>query len=174
MRRSYHRKQPAQKRQYWRINERIISPEIFVIDEAGANRGVMSRADALALARDKGYDLVEVNPTATPPVVKLLYFKQFQYQQEKQKVKQKVIDLKCIRLSLRISSHDLDVRVRQVLKFLEDGHKTRIELLLKGRERQHIDLAKEIINKFIAGLGTVSVDQELKVDGGKLIIIVKR
>ncbi len=171
MRRSYYRRQPVIKKQYWRINERIDAPEILLIDEIGTSRGVMSRNDALVMAKDKGYDLVEVNPTVTPPVVKMLHFKHFQYQQEKQlkkqRIKQKVIDIKCIRLSLRIGNHDLDTRIKQVLNFLEEGHKVRIELLLKGRERQHANLGREVINKFVTCLGNISIDQELSEDNGK-------
>jgi len=130
------------------------------------------------MAETADLDLVEVSPLAKPPVAKILDFNQFKYQHEKEvqkaKVKQKKQETKGIRLSFRISGHDIELRVNQAIKFLEDNHKIRVELLLRGREHQHKDKAAEVIDQFIAKLREkfiISIEQPLQRQGGKLSLI---
>ena len=108
------------------------------------------------MAREAELDLIEVNPKASPPVVKIMDFGKFKYERDKkehkQKVQQKKIDIKGIRLSVRISKHDFDFRFDQAKKFLERGDKLKIELPLRGRERQHLDKAREVIISFVSAL----------------------
>jgi len=146
MRRSYYARKPVQPLVNYKINHQITAPEVRVIDEAENNIGVMPTSQALALAREKGLDLMEVSPKAQPPVVRFGRYGQFKYEQEKkikqQKTKQKKVEVKGIRLSFRIGAHDLEVRKEQALKFLANRDKVRIELPLSGRERQFKDKGK--------------------------------
>lgn len=141
----------------------------------------MSTAEALALAQDKGLDLVEVSPLANPPVAKIVDYSKLKYQEEKErrkeKAKQKKVEIKGIRLSLRISDHDKEIRVKRAEDFLNDGDKVKVELLLSGRERQHFSLAREIINKFVADINAsvpVNVEQPITIQGGKLSVIIAK
>ena len=140
----------------FRANDKIRVQEVFLIDESGEKIGVMSTEKALDMARAAELDLVEVNPKAEPPIVKILDLGQFKYEQSKkihkQKVLQKKVELKNIRLSFRISKHDLDVRVEQAFKFLSKSNKVKIEMILRGREKQHFDKAKEIMLGFVDSL----------------------
>ncbi|MDO8668928.1 MAG: translation initiation factor IF-3 [Candidatus Buchananbacteria bacterium] len=165
-----------------KINERILAPEVMVIDENGQNIGVISKFEAVEIAKSKDLDLVEVSPLVDPPICKIMNYGSYKYQKEKQerkhKAKQKVSELKTIKVSSRISNHDLDLRVDQSVKFLTDGNKVRIELQLKGREHQHVDLAKEIINKIITRVKEklagkeMKVEQDIKKLGSKLSAII--
>ncbi|MBI5134944.1 translation initiation factor IF-3 [Candidatus Uhrbacteria bacterium] len=159
------------------INEKITALQVQVIDEDGNNVGVLPTAQAIQLARSKELDLVEVFPKANPPVAKILDYGQFKYWKEKEARKQKAhqhqVDIKGVRLSLRIGAHDLDMRRTQALRFLEQGDKVRAEIILRGRERQQTEMAVKIIRDFIAGLGTgIRVDQDITKQAGKISMIV--
>jgi len=180
MRKSFRgRNQKPEGPKEFRINEKIQSPELMIIDENNNNLGVISREDALAEARSRDLDLVEVSPKAEPPIAKFIDYGSFKYQKEKQgrkqKAKQKTVETKTVKLSLRISQHDLEMRANQTAKFLLDGDKVRVELQLRGRENQHADLAKESIWKTIAitkekvgSQATVKTETEISRMGGKL------
>lgn len=179
MRRVWRRAQKNDEKMF-RKNEQITVPEVFLIDEDGGQVGKISSYDALARARDLGLDLVEVNPKAVPPIVKILDYGQFKYEREKLKHKQKQqlkkVDTKAIRLSVRISKHDFDFRLSQSIKFLEKGNKLKLELTLKGRERQHPQKAVETINSFrdelekVEGLNLIR-EQDLTRQGGRFTMI---
>lgn len=168
----------------FKANERIRSEKVFLIDENGEKIGIVSIAEALSRAREADFDLVEVNPKADFPVVKIMDLGQFKYEQDKkvhkQKVLQKKVETKNIRLSLRISKHDFDVRVEQVYKFLLKNNKTKVDIILKGRERQHFEKAREIITEFVDSLknkGDIKVEEEqplTKQPGGFSIILVNK
>lgn len=104
------------------------------------------------MARERGLDLVEIVPNTDPPVCKIIDFGKFKYQQAKKekKIKHKKSDVKGIRIGLKTSPHDLEHKAKQVNKFLKQGHKIRIELKLRGREKAHRDLAKEKIESFLS------------------------
>jgi translation initiation factor IF-3 len=159
-------------------NAGIRAPEVRVIDENETHLGVFPIQEALAIAQEKGLDLVEINPATSPPVTKITNFGQFKYQKEKearkQKAHQKRIELKGIRLSLRIGEGDLGVRRAQAEKFLGEGDKVRVEIILKGRERQHADLAGKIISDFCASLVETRVEQQLQRQAGVLSMIVAK
>jgi len=181
MRRVYHKPRPDFEEKRFRVNQQIRVPEVFLIDENGESIGVMPIGKALAMALEAGMDVVEVNPKVQPPVVKIIDYGQFKYRKEKeaqkQKVKQKKVEVKGIRLSVRISQHDFDVRVDQAKKFLERGDKLKLELILKGRERQHPEKAEEIMKKFYhllketPGLN-MEIEQGLTKQGGRFNIIL--
>jgi translation initiation factor IF-3 len=180
MRKSFrgHKQKPEGPKEF-RINEQIPAPELVVIDENGVSLGTISREDALAEAKIRELDLVEVSPKAVPPIAKFIDYGSFKYQKEKQdrknKAKQNAVETKTIKLSLRIGDHDLEVRANQGTKFLEDGDKVKIELQLRGRENQHADLAKASIWKMVEKIKEkLGPDKSLKTEtevsrmGGRL------
>lgn len=158
MRITHRRKKDSPKKIYF-FNEGITAPQVMVLDAAGANLGIKITAEAMRMARAESLDLVEINPKTTPPVAKIMNFGQFRYQQEKDarlaKAHQHVVETKGIRLSLRIGQHDLDIRKNQAMKFLNDGDKVRVELIMRGRELQQAPMAFEIVKIFINQINTV-------------------
>ena len=181
MRRVYRRPKPDFEEKRFRVNQQIRVPIVFVIDENGENVGEMPIGQALIMAEQAGMDVVEVNPKIQPPVVKIMDYGQFKYKKEKeaqkQKVKQKKVEIKGIRLSVRISQHDFDFRFEQAKKFLERGDKLKLELILKGRERQHPEKAEETMKKFYQKLKAtpglnMEIEQGLTKQGGRFNIIV--
>ena len=180
MRRIWRRAKPKPEKRF-RVNQQIRIPEVFLIDENGENIGVMPTQKALSMAQEAEMDLVEVNPTARPSVAKIMDYGQFKYEKDKiahkQKAKQRKTETKGIRLSVRISQHDFDFRLNQAKKFLEKGNKLKIEVTLKGRERQHPERARETINKFIEELKqseklNINIEQDLTRQGGRFSIVL--
>ncbi|MFA7286667.1 MAG: translation initiation factor IF-3 [Patescibacteria group bacterium] len=178
MRRTYRRRVILPVGPAYKVNREITAPEVRLVDEKGQNVGVVATAEARAMAEKAGYDLVEVSPTAKPPVAKILDFSQFKYQRDKEtqkaKQKQKKQETKGIRLSTRIGTHDLELRLNQASKFLDDGSKLKIELLLRGREHQHRELAEATINQFIDGLKkryTITIEQPVLKVGARMSLI---
>ncbi|MEI6650011.1 MAG: translation initiation factor IF-3 [Candidatus Moraniibacteriota bacterium] len=166
-RRSRRPKPKPQIKQKFRHNEQITAPVIFVIGLNGESLGEMSVAQALEIARADELDLIEVSPQAVPPVCKILEYGKFQYQQTKKeqqaKSNQKKIDIKGIRIGLRVDRHDLLFKKDQAEKFLSKGHKVRIELLLRGREKAMRDRAKESMKEFLDLLAIpYKVEEEIK------------
>jgi len=162
-----------------RTNQFIRVPQVRMIDENGDNIGVIDTDKALEMAQERGLDLVEVSPLANPPVVKIVNYAKMKYEKEKErrkeKAKQKKIEIKGIRLSLRISDHDIQVRINRAKGFLADGDKVKIDMQLKGREMQHKDLAREIIKKFVDTIATevpLNIEAPLSVMGGRLSTII--
>jgi len=162
-------------------NAHIVAQEIRVIDENGVMLGVMPTAKAAAMAHERGLDLIEVSPKAEPPVCKFADFGQFKYQKEKEMRKQraqsKEVEIKGIRLSMRIGQGDLNIRVEQAKKFFEQGDKIKVEMILRGRERAHFDVAQSVFNDFVAKLGAhypVKIESPLKSMQGRTHMIVAR
>lgn len=173
------RKQVKVQTVQYRVNEQIKAPQVRVIDEEGQNMGVVETAEAVRLARERELDLVEVFPKADPPIAKILDYGRFLYQKDKearkQKARQKKIEIKGIRLSLRISAHDRDFRLNQAKEFLESGDKVKVEIILKGRERQYAGTARENINQFINSLDqlvSTKIEQPLSFQGGRISVTV--
>lgn len=123
-----------------------------VIDETGKMLGVMKTSEALALSLGQQVDLVEISPNANPPVVKLLDYAKYRYQQEKMasaaKKKLKKVTLKGIRLSVRIGQHDLDFKAKRAAEFISEGNKVKVDVVMRGREQAHANLAFDLIKKF--------------------------
>ena len=163
MRRRYRKKPTYSQKPRYRVNEYIRIPRVFLIDENGSQLGEMSNTEALAIAKERGLDLVEVSPNAKPPVCKITNYGKFQYSQSKQdrlsKAKQKKTGTKGIRLGVRTDSHDLNFKKKQAEKFLSKGHKVKIELRLRGREKAHQGLAIESIKNFI---GIIDVPNKME------------
>ncbi len=178
IRRASHYKKRQQVVAPYRVNERIFVPEVQVIDESGTVLGVLQTKAALALAQERGYDLVEVSPVAKPPVCKLLDWGSFKYRQDKKQQKSKLTvhkaETKGVRLSLGMKEHDMQVRIGQATRFLEKGNNVKIELVLRGREKEHRDRAREIIFAFVEEISNISVlDQSIQEQGGRMFAIIK-
>lgn len=182
MRIHYRRRVPQKEAApLYRANAQILAPMVRVIDEAGAFLGVMKTEEATALANERDYDLVEVSPKDDPPVCKFLDYGAFKYQKDKetrqQKAHAKKVEVKGIRLSVKMGGHDMDVRREQALNFLKEGQKLKIEIILRGREKAHGELATKRIADFITDLGahyTLYTEQEVKQQGGNVSAIVGR
>lgn len=154
-------------------------PEVRVIDADGGQLGVMNTVDALNLALEQGFDLVEVSPKAEPPVCRIIDFGKMIYEKEKEerkaKAKQKTGEIKGIRLTTNIGEHDLATRISQAQKFLEKGNKVSLELRLRGREKAHPEVGREVVEKFIQDLGEgVQREQEIKKQGGRFTAVIKK
>lgn len=138
-----------------------------MIDETGKGLGEMSTEEALRIARERELDLVEVSPKATPPVCRIMDYGKFQYQQSKQdrlaKAKQKKVEVKGIRIGIRTDEHDLNFKKNQADKFLRKGNKVKIEIILRGREKAHQNLARETLIQFIKRIQTpYRIEEEIK------------
>ena len=177
----HRQRKPQLNVQQYHVNETITAPEVRVIDEEGVTLGVMPTAKAIQTAHERGADLVEVFPKAEPPVCKLLDYGHFKYQKEKEARKQKAqsheVDVKGIRLSLRIGEHDLEIRHQQAKKFLERGDKVKIEMVLRGREKGHRAVASEVVNKLVDKLRAdypLRIEQPISYMAGRMTMIIAR
>lgn len=139
-----------------RINDGIRVLRVFVIDDEGKQLGEMSTLDAMALAKERLLDLVEVSPKAAMPVCRIMDYGKHIYQQSKQlrlaKAKQKKVEIKGVRLGIRTDVHDLEFKKLQSEKFLGHGDKVKIEIVLRGREKAHQDLARQNLQKFMSSI----------------------
>lgn len=181
MRIKWRKAKPKEQKPLFLANSNIKATEVFLINEVGKNVGLIDRDKAIALAEEADLDLVLVNPKADPPVAKIVDLGQMKYEQEKkahkQRMQQKKVEVKSIRLSVRISSHDFEFRLRQAEKFLKQGNKLKIEITLKGRERQHPGQARDVVNNFVAKVRenqdlNLIVEQPLTKQGGRFIILL--
>ncbi len=165
MRISRRRKKPEEPKKIFFFNEGIRAPRVLVLGPEGENIGEMTTGEAIRAAREQELDLVEINPKTDPPVARIMNFGQYQYQQEKasriRKAHQHVSKTKCIRLSLRIGAHDMEIRRKQIIEFLNSGDKVKVDVVLRGREMQQAALAFELLRKF---LGTVTSEITTKFD----------
>ncbi len=160
-----------------RINERIRVREVRVIDENNEQLGVMPTRDALSLAQSRGLDLVEVAPTAQPPVCRLLDYGKFRYDQGKrereQRKTQKTITIKELRLYPKMSANDQETRVKAARRFLEEGHKVKFVVQFKGRENAHTELGREMltaISELLRDVGTL--EQTPRLEGRNMSMMV--
>lgn len=161
-----------------RLNGEIRYPEVRVISADGAQLGIMSSREAQLKAHEAGLDLVEIASNANPPVVKIIDWGKYQYQkmkeQAKAKKKAKSSELKQIRLGLKIGENDLNIKVRKILEFLEDGDRVKVILVFRGREMAHKEVGFDLMNKIIEKLGDqVVVDGKAQANGRNLIFMVR-
>ena len=159
------------------MNEDIDARQIRLIDEKGEMVGVVSRLEALQAAADAGLDLVEIAGNADPPVCKILDFGRFKYEAQKKKnearKKQKVIEVKEIKMRPGIDDHDYDIKMRAVRRFLEDGDKVKVTLRFRGREMVHQDIGMKVLEKVREELDTVAkVEQFPRMEGRQLIMVM--
>src|SRR3954452_25183140 len=135
-----------------RINEMIRVPQLRVVDEDGAQLGVIPTQQALQMAQERGYDLVEVAPMAMPPVAKFLDYGQFKYEQARREKEarrhQRSVDFKEIRLKPKIGKGDFDTKVRRAIEFLEDGDRVKVTVQFRGREVSHAYIGRDLLTRF--------------------------
>ncbi len=152
------------------INEQIRDKEVRVIGEEGQQLGIMSVREAMALAEEAGVDLIKIAPTAKPPVCKLADYGKFRYEQSRRekeaRKKQRIIEVKEIRLSPNIDTNDLNTKVSAARKFLTKGDKVKVTLRFRGREMAHMNSTKHILDDFAGLLADVAVvEKPPKVEG---------
>lgn len=160
-----------------RINEEIRVKEVRLIDETGENRGVVSIKEALAAAEDAGLDLIEISPQANPPVCKILDIGKYKYEMQKRKAeakkKQKVVEIKELKLRPMIDTHDYEVKVKQAKKFLGEGNKVKFTMRYKGREMNTADMGKDVLMRLLDDLeGICKVESEPKMEGKQMMMVI--
>jgi translation initiation factor IF-3 len=148
------------------MNEKIRSKEVRLIDENGNNHGVVPTAKALEMADDAGLDLVVISPNQAPPVAKILDYGKYKYDMAKKakeaKKKQHVVEVKEVKVRYKIDVHDYEVRLKNVRKFIAQGNKVKIVVMLRGREMQHSNLAFELAERFLADFANDPIQVEKK------------
>ncbi len=160
-----------------RVNGSITARQIRVIDADGEMRGVMTPKDAIALAEESGLDLVEISPNADPPVCKILDYGKYKYEMQKKaaeaRKKQKVIDIKEIKLRPTIDDHDFGIKMKAAKSFLEEGDKVKITLRFRGREMAHQEVAYKVMGRVRQELDAVGkVESEPSFEGRQMIMIL--
>ena len=159
-----------------RANRQINAPQIRLIDHDGSNVGVVHPREALEMADEVGLDLVEISPNASPPVCKIMDLGKFKYETQKKEAearkKQKVIEVKEVKFRPNIDTHDYEVKMRNVTKFLEGGDKVKVTLRFRGREMAHQELGRDLLHKIadeIEGLG--KIEAMPKMEGRQMIMV---
>lgn len=175
---NYNRKEKQFINKQTRLNEAIRASELRVIGADGQQLGVMSRAEALQAAEAAGLDLVEISPEAKPPVAKIIDWGKYNYQKTKQLQKNKRnarnLEVKQMRFGLKISDHDLGVKLRKITEFLNEGHKVKIAIVYRGRENAHRDIGFKLAERVIESFqDTIVVDQQPQLNGKQLIFVIR-
>jgi translation initiation factor IF-3 len=152
-------------------------PEVRLIDENNEQLGVIATDQARTMARERGYDLVEISPTAVPPVCRIMDYGKFKYEQKKKasesKKKQHVITVKELRVRPRTGDHDVEVRLRQARNFLTEGNKVSVTVLFRGREVVHAELGLDLLNKISEALKDISrVERPPRLEGKRMSMVL--
>ena len=160
-----------------RINEEIRAREVRVITNDGEALGIMSSRAALQAAVERHLDLVEIAPTAKPPVCKIMDYGKYRYEQQKRekeaRKKQKTFDIKEVKLRPGIEDHDFDVKFKNAVRFLEDGDKVKVTIMFRGRELSHPELGEVLLTKMAKQLEDLAViERAAKLEGKNMIMIV--
>ncbi|MGF1446455.1 MAG: translation initiation factor IF-3 [Pikeienuella sp.] len=155
----------------------IRAPQIRLIDHNGDNVGVIHPAEALEMAEQVGLDLVEISPSATPPVCKIMDFGKFKYEQQKKaaeaKKKQKVTEIKEVKFRPNIDTHDYDVKMRSVSKFLGEGDKVKVTLRFRGREMAHQELGRDLLQRVAGDIEEMGkIESMPKMEGRQMTMVI--
>jgi translation initiation factor IF-3 len=159
------------------MNHRIRVPEVRVVGAEGDQLGVMETRQALRLAQEQGMDLVEIAPNAQPPVCRILDYGKYKYDQAKKqkeaKKKAHTVDIKGIRMRYGTEAHDLDYRVKDARRFLEEGDKVQVTLIFRGREMSHPEIAKAQMEKLSAAVADVAVvERAPSIEGRRMTMLL--
>ncbi|WP_267137737.1 translation initiation factor IF-3 [Anianabacter salinae] len=159
------------------MNDRIRGPEIRLIGAEGENIGVIDPRRAMELAEQAGLDLVEISPNATPPVCKIMDFGKFKYEQQKReseaRKKQKIIEVKEVKFRPNTDTHDYEVKMRSVVKFLENGDKVKVTLRFRGREMAHQNLGRELLERVAEDVKEIGkVENMPKMEGRQMVMMI--
>jgi translation initiation factor IF-3 len=160
-----------------RVNEEIRSREVQLIDQTGHNHGPTEIQAALARAQEAGLDLVEIAPNSTPPVCKILDYGKFKYQAQKKaaeaRKKQKVVEVKEIKLRPMIDDHDYDVKMRSMKRFFEEGDKVKVTLRFRGREMAHQELGTALLNRVKEDTSKFAkVEMDARFEGRQMVMVL--
>ena len=160
-----------------RINEEIRIREVRVTGADGEQLGIMATRDALHMAEEQHLDLVEVAPKAKPPVCRIMDFGKYRYEQQKRekeaRKKQKVITIKEVKLRPNIEQHDFDVKLKNALRFVQEGNKVKVTIMFRGRELSHPELGKEVLTRVADQLNdSVSIERGAKLEGKNMTMIL--
>ena len=160
-----------------RVNDEIRSREVQLIDQDGKNHGTVDFNQAIGLAQQAGLDLVEIAPNSTPPVCKILDYGKYKFQAQKKaaeaRKKQKVVEIKEIKLRPMIDDHDYDVKMRSMKRFFEEGDKVKVTLRFRGREMAHQELGAQLLARVRSDLATTAkVEQEPKYEGRQIVMVL--
>ena len=161
-----------------RSNNRITSPDVQVIGSDGENLGILNLNDAINRAKDVGLDLIEIAPNAKPPVCKIMDMGKYKYNAQKKankaKKKQKKIELKEIKLRPVTETHDYNFKIKNAKKFISKGDKVKFTVKFKGREMQHTELGKELMNKIINETKDIAkIESHPKFEGKQMVMIIQ-
>lgn len=167
------------KQQQYRINERIPGQEFRLLDDTGKQIGIVTRTQAIEMAREQELDLVEIAPLAKPPVIKLIDYSKFLYQEKKKKQEQKrsakTSETKQVQMGPFIDNHDLDVKLKHAREFLAEGNKVRIVIKFRGREITKKELGGEVLKRSIESLSDVSrVEREIHMEGRQMVVVLTK
>ncbi len=160
-----------------RINDEIRVPRVLLIDEAGEKQGVMPTASALEAAEEAGLDLVEVSPNSDPPVCKILDYGKYKFEEQKKKgaarKRQKLVEIKEIKLRPNIDVHDYEVKAKAMHRFFEEGDKVKVTMRFRGGEMRHPELGMKMLQKVRADFDPVAkVEYEPRLEGRQMIMIL--
>jgi len=160
-----------------KVNDRIRADEIRLIGADGENAGVVTPERAMEMAEEAGLDVVEISPNANPPVCKIMDYGKYKYEQQKReseaRKKQKVIEVKEVKFRPNTDTHDYDVKMRNVMKFLENGDKVKITMRFRGREMAHQQLGRELLERVAGDIdGVGKVENMPKMEGRQMIMII--
>ena len=160
-----------------RVNKDILSAQVRLIDAEGENVGVVATPEAMQRAEEAGLDLVEISPGADPPVAKILDYGRFKYEDQKKKnearKKQKIIEIKEIKMRPNIDTHDYDVKMRAINRFIGDGDKVKVTMRFRGREMVHQELGLKVLNRVRDQIdGIAKVEQFPRMEGRQMIMVV--
>ena len=160
-----------------RVNEEIRSREVHLIMQDGANRGTVPIAEALQSAQEAGLDLVEISPNAAPPIVKILDYGKYKYQEQKKaaeaRKKQKVVEVKELKYRPMIDDHDYDVKMRAMQRFFEEGDKVKVTLRFRGREMAHQELGTRLLNRVKDDTTKMAkIESEPRMEGRQMVMIL--
>ena len=161
-----------------KTNERIRSPQVQVIGSDGKNLGTLNTQEAISIAKSEGLDLIEISPNASPPVCKIIDIGKYKYDLQKKankaKKKQKIVNLKEIKLRPVTEIHDYNFKIKNAQKFLSKGDKVKFTVMFKGREMQHTHLGHELMKRIISDITALGkVEVQPKFEGRQIIMIVQ-
>lgn len=167
----------AIKQQETQINSAIRDPEIRVIGSNGEQLGIMSSREAQEIADKEGLDLVKISPSAVPPVCRIMDYGKYLFDKTKrekeQRKNQKIVELKEVQLSMTIEQHDIDIKAKNAVKFLNNGDKVKVSIRMSGRQQAYFERGIETENKFAESLSDIAViEKEAKVEGRHIIMIL--
>lgn len=160
-----------------RVNEEIRVPQVRLIDQNGEMVGVMSTREALMRAYDVGMDLLEISPNAVPPVCKITDYGKYKYEQQKRaseaRKKQKIVEIKEVKVRPNIDDHDYEVKMKQMRGFIGDGDKVKVTLRFRGREMAHQDLGLKVLERIRNDLGdAIKVEQMPRLENRQMIMVL--